>query len=133
MRKPKTNEKKKPVAAKTKAPSAKSKPISKGKHTDTDVSAPMQAALEAVATMPVSKVSKLEAIVELLLRPEGATINDIIGVTGWQKHTVRAALSHALAKKRGYQIVSEKPLGGARVYKITGISRSDQPSVKDDH
>lgn len=99
----------------------------------TKPSAAMQAGLDAVATMPVGKTSKLNAITELLMRPEGATINDMIAVTGWQKHTVRAALSHALGKKRGYQIVSEKPAGGQRSYKIMGITRGDQPSLKDDH
>ncbi|MDE1901030.1 MAG: DUF3489 domain-containing protein [Alphaproteobacteria bacterium] len=136
MSKPKTNKTKKPSAPKAKAAPKKAKPASNGKHPDTEMSVPMKAALEAVATMPVGKVSKLEAIVELLKRPEGATIDDIIGVTGWQKHTVRAALSHALAKKRGYQIVSEKPANGysvvsnkpefgKRVYKIAAPAQSD--------
>jgi hypothetical protein len=44
----------------------------------------------------------------------------MVAATGWQKHTIRSALSHALAKKHGYQIVSEKPENGARIYKITG-------------
>ena len=64
------------------------------------------------------KESKLSLIIKLLTRPEGATIEDMVSATGWQKHTVRAALSHALAKKRGYQIVSDKPQGGKRIYKI---------------
>ena len=51
-------------------------------------------------------------------RPEGATIDQIVEATGWQKHTVRSAISHALGKKRGYQIVSDKPQGGKRIYKI---------------
>ena len=73
--------------------------------------------------------SKLTKVIELLSRPEGATIDQIVEATGWQKHTARAALSHALGKKRGYQIVSEKPVTGhsvvankpeygKRVYKI---------------
>lgn len=68
--------------------------------------------------MPVRKESKLEAIIQLLSRPEGATIDDMVTATGWQKHTIRSALSHALAKKRGYEIVSDKPKGGLRIYKI---------------
>ncbi|MDD3030715.1 MAG: DUF3489 domain-containing protein [Alphaproteobacteria bacterium] len=43
----------------------------------------------------------------------------MVEATGWQKHTVRSAISHALGKKRGYQIVSEKPKDGKRIYKIT--------------
>ena len=84
------------------------------------MSAPVQAALTAVAAMPPAppKESKLALIIKLLTRPEGATVDDIVAATSWQKHTVRAALSHALAKKRGYLIVSEKTQGGQRIYKI---------------
>ncbi len=117
----------------TKAKSAqkKTKPVAEAKQPE-DQSSPLKTGLASVAATP-GKTSKLNAITELLMRPEGATIDDMIAVTDWQKHTVRAALSHALAKKRGYQIVSEKPVGGQRSYKITGISRGDQPSSKDDH
>lgn len=80
----------------------------------------MKAALAGVAAMPVKRETKLQALIMLLEREEGATIEDMIVATGWQKHTIRSALSHALAKKRGYQIVSEKPANGIRVYKITG-------------
>ena len=37
---------------------------------------------------------------------------------GWQPHTVRGAISGALKKKLGLKIVSEKPDGGERVYRI---------------
>lgn len=83
-----------------------------------NLSAPMQAGLDAVANMPVRKESKLQSIIQLLSRPEGATIEDMVAATGWQKHTIRSALSHALGKKRGYEIVSDKPKDGLRIYKI---------------
>jgi hypothetical protein len=56
-------------------------------------------------------------------RPEGATIDDMVAATGWQKHTIRSALSHALAKKRGYEIVSDKPKDGLRIYKIAAAPK----------
>jgi hypothetical protein len=84
------------------------------------LSEPMKAALAGVAAMPVKRETKLTALVALLSRPEGANIEDMVAATGWQKHTIRSALSHALTKKHGYQIVSEKPENGARIYKITG-------------
>ncbi len=102
----------------------KTKAQSNGKPTnDEALSAPMQAGLAAVAAMkPTNDVpaweTKLTKVIELLSRPEGATIDQLIDATGWQKHTVRGALSGALHKKRGYQIVSEKPKDGKRVYKI---------------
>lgn len=106
-------------AIKTKA-QGNGKPIDESK-----LSAPMQAGLVAVAAMKPTndapaRETKLTKVIELLSRPEGATVDQIMDTTGWQKHTVRAAISHALGKKRGYQIVSEKPKGGKRAYKISG-------------
>ncbi|QQR68844.1 MAG: DUF3489 domain-containing protein [Alphaproteobacteria bacterium] len=113
--KPKPTTKNKVKAAiKTKA-QGNGHPIDESK-----LSTPMQAALAGVAAMPVKRETKLTALVVLLSRPEGANIEDMIAATGWQKHTIRSALSHALAKKHGYQIVSEKSENGARIYKITG-------------
>lgn len=116
----------KPKSTKTKkvaVPSVKTKSIKRvkanGKHPQ-EPSLAMKAGLAAVAAMPPTppKETKLSLIIKLLSRPEGATIDDMVAVTGWQKHTLRAALSHALVKKRGYQIVSDKPQGGQRLYKI---------------
>ncbi len=105
------------AAIKTKA-QGNGKPLDESK-----LSAPMQAGLAAVAAMKPTndapaRETKLTKVIELLSRPEGATIDQIVDATGWQKHTVRSAISHALGKKRGYQIVSEKPKDGKRVYKI---------------
>jgi hypothetical protein len=128
MSKPKVNKTKKaPVpATKPKAAPKKSKPSGNDKHPE-EMSAPMQAGLAAVAALPPepAKESKLALVIRLLSRPEGATIDDLVTTTGWQKHTVRAAISHALAKKRGYQIASEKLQGGKRTYKIAEHHKGD--------
>lgn len=114
--------KKKPKTARPKTPvnpAAKSKGKVNGKAADDSrLSEPMKAGLAAVAAMKPAKESKLALVVRLLSRPEGATLDDLVAATGWQKHTVRSALSHALAKKRGYKIVSDKPKGENRIYKI---------------
>lgn len=81
------------------------------------LSEPMKAGLKAVQNMP-KRESKLDTVIALLQRPEGATLEDIMAATGWQKHTVRSAISHALAKKRGIDVVSDKPKDGQRIYKI---------------
>ena len=119
MSKSKSSKPSKSAAKKPKAAPKKSNLSSNGKPPEEKI-APMQAGLAAVAAMPPAppKESKLALIIKLLTRPEGATIDDIVAATSWQKHTVRAALSHALAKKRGYLIVSEKAQGGQRIYKI---------------
>lgn len=107
-----------PTKTKVKKTAKLAKPKTAKKAEPKKLSAPMKAALDAVATMLVRKESKLEAVIKLLKRAEGATIDDMVAATGWQQHTIRSALSHALAKKRGYQIVSDKPKGEQRIYKI---------------
>ncbi len=119
---------KKPSKQAAKAPSkpraakpVKDKPkVNAASLAERPLSEPMKAALAGVAAMPVKRETKLSVLIALLERPEGANLEDMIAATGWQKHTIRSALSHALAKKRGYQIVSEKTDNAARIYKITG-------------
>ena len=40
-------------------------------------------------------------MIEMLKRPEGATVEQIAAATGWQHHTIRGAISGALKKKLG--------------------------------
>ena len=61
--------------------------------------------------------TKQQLLIDLLKRPEGATLDEIVAATGWQKHTARGAMSGALKKRLGLTITSEKEERG-RVYKI---------------
>lgn len=70
-------------------------------------------------TQPKSSSSKLEQIVSALRAPKGATIAQLVTLTGWQAHSVRGAMSGALKKQRGLSISSSKS-GSERVYKIGG-------------
>ena len=62
--------------------------------------------------------SKQADVIRMLQRPEGATIGQICTATGWQAHTVRGTFAGAFKKKLGLTIVSEKPQGSERVYRI---------------
>lgn len=62
--------------------------------------------------------SKQSEVIRMLQRPEGATIGQICTATGWQAHTVRGTFAGAFKKKLGLTIVSDKPQGGERVYRI---------------
>jgi hypothetical protein len=64
--------------------------------------------------------SKQAQLIEMLKRPEGATIAEIADAFGWQPHTVRGAIAGALKKKLGLDVTSEKIDGRGRVYKIVG-------------
>jgi len=58
-------------------------------------------------------------VIEMLRRPEGATIAEIVEVTQWASHTVRGALAGALKKKLGLAIESEKDQTRGRVYRAS--------------
>ena len=60
---------------------------------------------------------KLGALVALLLRPEGATLEAMQAATGWQAHSVRGAIAGSIKKKLGFDVTSEKVDGG-RVSRI---------------
>lgn len=62
--------------------------------------------------------TKEAMLIDMLRRPEGATIVQIMAATGWLGHTVRGAFAGALKKKRGLAVTSEKPDGGERVYRL---------------
>ena len=62
--------------------------------------------------------SKQAKLIEMLKRPEGASIEEIVAAFDWQAHTVRGAIAGALKKKLGLDVTSEKIEGRGRVYRI---------------
>jgi hypothetical protein len=62
--------------------------------------------------------TKEALLIDMLRRPEGATIAQIMAATGWQAHTCRGAFAGALKKKRGLTVTSEKRERGERIYRI---------------
>jgi hypothetical protein len=62
--------------------------------------------------------TKQATLIAMLKRPNGATVNQVIESTGWLAHTVRGAISGALKKKLGLNVVSEKSPSGERAYRI---------------
>ncbi len=62
--------------------------------------------------------SKQALVIEMLKRPEGATISQICEATMWQPHTVRGTLAGALKTRHRLEITSTKEEGGERVYRI---------------
>ncbi len=63
--------------------------------------------------------TKQAVLIELLKRPDGATLPQMTEATDWQVHTVRGAMAGALKKKLGLVITSEKQPGTDRIYRIT--------------
>jgi hypothetical protein len=63
--------------------------------------------------------SKAAKIIDLLKRPNGATLAEIMKATNWQAHSVRGFISGSLAKKMGLPVESAKREDGERVYSIS--------------
>jgi len=61
--------------------------------------------------------SKQAAVIAMLQRPEGATVEEVAGAMGWQRHTVRGLFSGTLKKKLGLALASATEERG-RVYRI---------------
>ena len=62
--------------------------------------------------------SKQAAVIQMLRRSEGATIQQIMESTGWLAHTVRGTFAGAFKKRLGLDITSTKDIGADRVYRI---------------
>src|SRR6202795_1356583 len=61
--------------------------------------------------------SKQDAVIAMLRRPEGATVDEVASATGWQRHPGRGVFSGTLKKKLGLPLAAAKEERG-RVYRI---------------
>jgi hypothetical protein len=62
--------------------------------------------------------SKAVKILELLKRPEGATLAELMKASAWQAHSVRGFLSGTVSKKLGLIVTSTKAEDGERNYSV---------------
>lgn len=76
----------------------------------------MTEATEGTTTAQPKPESKTSQVIKLLKRKQGATLDEMVKATGWQKHTTRAALTGL--KKKGHTIARDKR-GDATCYRIT--------------
>ena len=84
-----------PAAGKAKPKPAKAKTAKSGKAAQADKPTPRTGTKQA-------------RMIEMLMRPEGATVEQIAEATGWQKHTIRGAISGALKKKLGLTVEASR-------------------------
>jgi Protein of unknown function (DUF3489) len=84
---------------------AKTKAKGKAKAAKTAPATRKTKAKAASADKPTPRTGTKQALmIELLKRPEGATVEQIAAATGWQHHTIRGAISGALKKKLGLTV-----------------------------
>src|SRR5258708_5993059 len=69
----------------------------------------------AVAARDGSKTAK---VLDLLKRPDGVTLKELMKLTGWQAHSVRGFLSGTVGKKMGLAVTSTKGENGERTYSV---------------
>ena len=77
-----------------------------------------QSSANTERTPTLRRTTKIQQIIDLLRRPDGASIDALAQATGWLPHTTRAALTGI--KKRGHAVVSHKLADGTRIYQIQG-------------
>jgi uncharacterized protein DUF3489 len=73
-----------------------------------------QARRQAGNARPGSKTAK---ILDLLKRPGGATLQELLKVTSWQPHSIHGFLS-LLGKRKGLAVQSSKSPDGERTYLV---------------
>jgi hypothetical protein len=73
----------------------------------------------AIAAQGAIAKNKAALVIALLKAPKGATLQDLMGATGWQAHSIRGFISGHLKKKLGLKVQSFKR-DGERVYAIKG-------------
>jgi hypothetical protein len=96
----------KALVAKRRAPVARSK----GK--------PARKASDKKKATPARRGSKTDKILDLLKRPGGVSLKELIKTTGWQAHSVRGFLSGAVVKKMAIPVKSFKRSDGERAYRL---------------
>ena len=63
--------------------------------------------------------SKKAIVLDMLRRPDGATLSEIVQATQWQHHSIRGFISGQVTKKMGLKVASSKNAAGERCYKVT--------------
>jgi len=106
------------------AQAARARPAAKGR---TKPAKPAKIASEKPTPRAGTKQAQM---IDLLRRPEGATVAQIAAATGWQHHTIRGAIAGALKKKLGLTVEATRTRevgpnktgakGSSTVYRIVG-------------
>lgn len=100
-----------PVVASTVSNIRKARPAAKS----TEVAAHVR---EGPKLVSIRQDTKQALLIEMLQRPEGASIPEILEATSWQAHTARGAISGGLKKKLGLSVVTKNCQRRGRVYSI---------------
>ena len=73
------------------------------------------------SSQPLRADSKIARVIDLIGRDEGASLPELLALTGWLRHTTRAAMTGL--RKRGYAVVLERGENDTAVYRIVAASQ----------
>lgn len=74
--------------------------------------------LESSDDLHAAHITKHDRILTLLRQRDGATITEMMEISGWQQHSVRGFLAGTIKKKLGLALTSSKAAGEMRRYRI---------------
>lgn len=77
------------------------------------------AVLETTAIGKPPRETRVQQVLTLLCRPDGASLAELQAVTGWQAHSARGFLSGVIRKLPDVALTSTKLADGPRRYFIT--------------
>ena len=121
--------KRKPSPSSSPASSSSSKSPAKSAAARSPRAAPCSRAKAAPSSKPAVKktkavpapstevTSKQAQVIALLRSAAGASMADLMALTGWQSHTVRGMLSGSLRKRLGLDVQCQR-VDGAHLYRI---------------
>jgi hypothetical protein len=110
---PKNKTNTEPATARTKARVAKGRvPVAASK------AKPARKASPRKKAAPAPQPSKTAKVLDLLKRPGGVTLKELVKATGWQAHSVRGFLSGIVGKKMGTPVESSKHADSDRTYSL---------------
>lgn len=73
---------------------------------------------ESSVDLHAAHITKHDRILTLLRQRDGATITEMMEISGWQQHSVRGFLAGTIKKKLGLALTSSKAAGEMRRYRI---------------
>ena len=118
MPKSRKTQTRKPIAQQVRKPARKSAKPLKQQPSVTKAASPRSSKMRSPAAP--ARPSKKAAIIALLERPDGAAIGELTKATGWQGHSVRAALTGL--RKEGKELVRDKDAAGVTHYRLAAAA-----------
>lgn len=90
------------------------------KQTPTEKRAQLEDLKDTVQEIEAGK--KVDQMIAMMRRPEGASLDELVDLTGWKDHSVRAFISRNLKGKKSLPVTRRKADGGTNVYSLSAAA-----------